>query len=136
MNEQTIIGHVGAVNTYQKCVKFSVVTMETYKDKSGESQVVTEWHKCTAFNIFFYKARVLGPGDRVMVRGRPKTSKYIDKKDGIEKYSHEILVAAPWCLLERIYKKNPKKSEKVSDGEQVDPEETEVTTEYTEGDPF
>ena len=68
----------------------AIATTETYKDKSGEKQEHTEWHRVS----FFAKtAEVCGQylkkGSQIYIEGSLRTRKYTDK-DGVEKYATEI----------------------------------------------
>ena len=68
----------------------AIATTENYKDKSGEKQEHTEWHRVS----FFAKtAEVCGQylkkGSQIYVEGSLRTRKYTDK-DGVEKYATEI----------------------------------------------
>src|SRR5512134_2028556 len=69
----------------------SIATSEQWKDKSGEKQEKTEWHRVV---LFGRQAEVAGEylkkGRSVYIEGRLQTRKYTDK-DGVEKYSTEIV---------------------------------------------
>ncbi len=77
----------------------SIATSRQWKDKtSGERQEETEWHRVTFFERMAEIAgEYLKKGRSVYVEGRLKTRKYTDK-DGVEKYSTEI-VATDMQLL-------------------------------------
>ena len=63
----------------------------TWKDKSGEKQEKTEWHRVV---LFGRQAEIAGEylkkGRSVYIEGRLQTRKYTDK-DGVEKYATEIV---------------------------------------------
>jgi single-strand DNA-binding protein len=69
----------------------NIATSEQWKDKSGEKQERTEWHRVV---LFGRQAEVAGEylkkGRSVYIEGRLQTRKYTDK-DGVEKYSTEIV---------------------------------------------
>jgi single-strand DNA-binding protein len=69
----------------------NIATSEQWKDKSGEKQERTEWHRVV---LFGRQAEVAGEylkkGRAVYIEGRLQTRKYTDK-DGVEKYSTEIV---------------------------------------------
>jgi single-strand DNA-binding protein len=77
----------------------SIATSRQWKDKtSGERQEETEWHRVTFFDRMAEIAgEYLKKGRPVYVEGRLKTRKYTDK-DGVEKFSTEI-VATDMQLL-------------------------------------
>jgi single-strand DNA-binding protein len=77
----------------------SIATSRQWKDKtSGEKQEETEWHRVTFFDRMAEIAgEYLKKGRPVYVEGRLRTRKYTDK-DGVEKYTTEI-VATDMQLL-------------------------------------
>ena len=73
-------------------VNFSIATDETWKDKQGEKQQKTEWHRCVAWSKL---AEIIGnyckKGQLVLVTGRLETRKWTDR-DNVTRYSTEIVV--------------------------------------------
>ena len=69
----------------------NIATSEQWKDKNGEKQEKTEWHRVV---LFGRQAEIAGEylkkGRSVYIEGRLQTRKYTDK-DGVEKYSTEIV---------------------------------------------
>src|SRR5258706_4575625 len=69
----------------------NIATSEQWKDKSGEKQERTEWHRVV---LFGRQAEIAGEylkkGRSVYIEGRLQTRKYTDK-DGVAKYSTEIV---------------------------------------------
>ena len=69
----------------------NIATTDVWKDKSGEKQEKTEWHRVV---LFGRQAEVAGEylkkGRPVYIEGRLQTRKYTDK-DGVEKYATEIV---------------------------------------------
>ncbi len=69
----------------------SVATSESWKDKNGEQQERTEWHRVKAFGRL---AEIMGDylkkGRQVYIEGSLRTEKYTDK-NGVEKYSTDII---------------------------------------------
>lgn len=69
----------------------NIATSEQWKDKNGEKQERTEWHRVV---LFGRQAEIAGEylkkGRSVYIEGRLQTRKYTDK-DGVEKYSTEIV---------------------------------------------
>ena len=68
-----------------------IATTETWKDKAGEKQEKTEWHRIV---IFGKTAEVAGQylrkGSQVYIEGRLQTRKWTDK-EGQERYTTEIV---------------------------------------------
>ena len=69
----------------------NIATNEQWKDKNGEKQERTEWHRVV---LFGRQAEVAGEylkkGRSVYIEGRLQTRKYTDK-DGVEKYATDII---------------------------------------------
>lgn len=69
----------------------SIATTETWKDKNGEKQEKTEWHRVVFFSkLAEIAGEYLKKGSQVYVEGRLQTRKWQDK-DGQDKYSTEIV---------------------------------------------
>ncbi len=80
--------------------RFSIATNESYKDKSGEWQTITEWHNVVVWRNLAERAeRQLKKGNMVYVEGKLSTRKWQDQ-NGIDKYTTEV-VANTFRLLER-----------------------------------
>ena len=69
----------------------SIATTDTWKDKNGEKQEKTEWHRVAFFGkLAEIAGEYLRKGSQVYVEGRLQTRKWQDK-DGQDKYSTEII---------------------------------------------
>ena len=68
-----------------------IATTDTWKDKAGEKQEKTEWHTVV---LFGRQAEIAGEylkkGRPVYIEGRLQTRKWTDK-EGVEKYSTEVV---------------------------------------------
>ena len=98
LNKVIIIGRLGKepdVKTLASgslVANFSVATTEKWKDKSGEQNEKTEWHKCSAFGkTAEICERYLKKGSLVYVEGRLQTRSWEDDS-GETKYITEIKV--------------------------------------------
>jgi single-strand DNA-binding protein len=70
---------------------FSIATTDQWKDKSGEKQEKTEWHRISTFQrLAEIAGEYLKKGSQVYIEGRLQTRKWTDK-DGVEKYTTEII---------------------------------------------
>ena len=70
---------------------FSIATTDKWKDKSGEQQERTEWHRIATFNkLAEICGEYLKKGSQVYIEGRLQTRKWQDK-DGQERYTTEIV---------------------------------------------
>lgn len=69
----------------------SVATSESWKDKSGEKQERTEWHRISMFGkLAEIAGQYLAKGASVYLEGKLQTRKWTDK-DGVDKYTTEII---------------------------------------------
>lgn len=97
INKAIIIGNLGAdpelryTQSGQAVGNFRIATNEKWKDKDGDMQERTEWHRIvvwgkTAENCEKYLAK----GRQVYVEGRLQTNEWEDK-DGNKRYTTEIV---------------------------------------------
>lgn len=69
----------------------SVATNESWKDKNGEKQERTEWHRVKFFGrLAEIAGEYLKKGGQVYIEGSLRTEKYTDKQ-GVERYSTDII---------------------------------------------
>ncbi len=97
VNKVIIMGHLGRdpemryMQDGKAIANLSIATSEKYKDKNGEVQEKTEWHRIV---LFGRSAEVAGEylhkGSMAYIEGRLQTRKWTDK-DGQERYTTEIL---------------------------------------------
>lgn len=97
INKVILVGRVGNDPDVRhlsssKVANFSLATSETWKDKSsGEKQERTEWHRVCFFGALVdVIQKYVGKGDMLYVEGRLQTRKWADK-EGIERYTTEIV---------------------------------------------
>ena len=98
VNKVILIGHLGKdpevryTTGGDAVANINLATTEKWKDKSGEQQEKTEWHRLT---LFGRQAEVAGEylkkGSLAYFEGRLQTRKYTDK-EGVEKYVTETVV--------------------------------------------
>ncbi len=70
----------------------SLATSESWKDKSGEQQERTEWHRIVFFNrLAEIAGEYLKRGSKVYVEGALRTRKWQDKESGQDRYTTEIV---------------------------------------------
>lgn len=67
-------GRVVRSESDDKKTKFTVATNESYKDKSGATKEITDYHNC-----IIWKPINLEKGQKISVEGKLKTTKYNDK---------------------------------------------------------
>ncbi len=69
----------------------TLATTESWKDKSGEKQEKTEWHRVAFFGkLAEIAGEYLKKGSQVYVEGRIQTRKWQDK-EGQDRYTTEIV---------------------------------------------
>lgn len=73
--------------------RLNVATKETWKDRDGNRQERTEWHRVTVFGNRGHACREhLRKGAPVYVEGRIETRKY-QAEDGSTRYSTEVIAS-------------------------------------------
>lgn len=97
VNKAIILGHLGDDPKIKflpdggAVTNLSIATSESWKDKNGEKQTKTEWHKIVLYNkLAEIAAEYLRKGSKAYVEGSIKTRKWKDKND-VEKYMTEIV---------------------------------------------
>ena len=98
VNRVILIGNLGQDPTTRympngdAVTNITVATTDTWKDKNGEKQEKTEWHRCTLYRkIGEIAGQYLKKGSQVYLEGRLETRKWTDKQ-GIERYSTDVIV--------------------------------------------
>jgi single-strand DNA-binding protein len=97
VNKVILVGRLGRdpetryTGSGQAVANFSLATDETYKDKSGERQKRTEWHKIVVWGKQAEIAQqYLKKGSLVFVEGRIQSREWQDK-EGQKRTSFEIV---------------------------------------------
>lgn len=101
LNKTILIGFVGkepeirATTDGKEIASFSLATSESWKDKNGQRQENTEWHRIVVFNPGLVKLvkGYIHKGSSLYVEGQIKSRKYKDK-DGVERQVNEIVLQA------------------------------------------
>lgn len=96
VNKVILIGHLGRdpetryLSNGDAMVNLSLATSEQWKDKHGEKQEKTEWHRIVLFGKTAEIAgEYLRKGSQIYIEGRLQTRKW--EKDGVERYVTEIV---------------------------------------------
>jgi len=97
VNLVVLLGRVGrdpetrTTNNGNTIATFSLATSERYKDRNGEQQEETQWHRCTAFGkLAEIVSQYVVKGQELHITGKIKYGKYTGQ-DGIEKYTTDII---------------------------------------------
>jgi single-strand DNA-binding protein len=99
VNKVILVGNLGAdpdarsLNNGGEVVNLSVATSETWKDRDGNRQERTEWHRVVIFNENLGRVAksYLKKGSKVYLEGQIQTRKWQDQS-GNDKYSTEIVL--------------------------------------------
>ena len=107
VNKVILIGNLGRdpetrfMPSGDAICNISIATTDTWKDKNGEKQEKTEWHRVAFFGkLAEIAGEYLKKGSQVYVEGRLQTRKWQDK-DGADKYTTEIVANAMQMLGSR-----------------------------------
>jgi len=97
VNKVILIGNLGNdpetsyMQSGSAVTKLSVATSESWKDKDGNQQERTEWHRVVFFNRLAEVAgEYLSKGSKIYVEGQLRTNKWQDK-DGNDRYTTEVI---------------------------------------------
>ena len=97
VNKVILVGNLGRdpemryLPSGEAVANLAIATSRKYKDKTGQMVEETEWHRVTFFGkLAEIAGQYLKKGRSVYVEGRIKTDKYTGK-DGVEKYSTQII---------------------------------------------
>ncbi len=97
VNKVILIGNLGQdpdtryMSNGEAVTNISLATTDTWKDKNGEKQEKTEWHRVTFYRkLAEIAGEYLKKGRPVYVEGRLETRKWTDK-NGMERYTTEVI---------------------------------------------
>ena len=99
VNKVILVGNLGddpesrSMNNGGEVVNLRVATSESWKDRDGNRQERTEWHRVVIFNENLGKVAksYLKKGSKVYLEGQIQTRKWTDNS-GQDKYSTEIVL--------------------------------------------
>ena len=105
VNRVTLLGHVGRDPEFHssaagdRAARFSLATTERWKDRAGEPQERTEWHRIIVFGgQVGVVERLIRKGSAVLVEGRLTVREYTDKQD-MPRQATEIIVSGPQGMV-------------------------------------
>ena len=97
VNKVILVGNLGRdpevryMPSGDAMVNLSIATAENWKDKNGDRQEKTEWHRVVMFGrLAEIAGEYLKKGSQAYIEGRLQTRKWTDK-EGQEKYTTEIV---------------------------------------------
>ncbi len=103
VNKVILVGHLGAdpevrhINSGTAVCNLSIATSESWKDKQGNKQERTEWHRCVVWGkLAEICGQYLRKGGQVYVEGKLEKQKW--EKDGETRYTTQVRVE-DMCML-------------------------------------
>lgn len=122
VNKVILIGNLGKdpemryMPNGEAVTNITLATTDTWKDKSGEKQEKTEWHRVTFYRkLAEIAGEYLKKGRPVYVEGRLETRKWTDKA-GTDRYTTQII-----CNDMKMLGTKPHSDESESQQEQPSP---------------
>jgi len=99
VNKVILVGNLGddpearSLNNGGEVVNLRVATSENWKDREGNRQERTEWHRVVIFNENLGKVakQYLRKGSKVYLEGQIQTRKWTDQS-GQDRYSTEVVL--------------------------------------------
>lgn len=108
VNKAILVGRLGRdpetryTSGGQAVANFTLATDETFKDRSGERQKRTEWHRIVLWGkLAEITQQYLKKGMLVYIEGRIQTRQWEDKRDGQKKQTTEIVANVMRMLTSR-----------------------------------
>jgi len=126
VNKVILVGNVGKdpevrhTQDGKPIVNLSIATSESWRDRnSGERKEKTEWHRVVIFSEGLAKIaeQYVRKGSSIYVEGQLQTRKWTDK-DGVDKYSTEVVLQGFNATLTLLGGKQDGTSERPASTEQ------------------
>lgn len=111
VNKVIILGNVGQDPEIREgnftVAALSIATTRKWRDKAGETQSETEWHRVSAFGrLAEIISQYVRKGDPIYIEGRLRTRKYEDKQ-GVERWVTEIIAEQLQLLRQKDSDEKP-----------------------------
>ena len=128
LNKVMLIGRLGqdpevrSTQDGRSLCTFSLATSENWNDKNtGEKREKTEWHRVVVFNegLVNIIQQYVKKGSNVFIEGQLQTRKWEDK-DGIEKYTTEVVLQGFNSTFKMLDTKNSGSSENFSQDNSIE----------------
>lgn len=99
VNKVILVGNLGAdpeirsMQSGDRVANLSIATSERWKDRNGERQEKTEWHRVSIFTqpLVNLAENYLKKGSKVYIEGQLQTRKWQDQ-NGQDKYTTEVVL--------------------------------------------
>ena len=99
LNKVILVGNLGrdpeirSMQNGDKVANLNIATSENWKDRDGNRQTKTEWHRVVIFGkIAEVCERYLKKGSKVLIEGKLVTRKWVDQNNN-DKYTTEVVVS-------------------------------------------
>ena len=128
LNKVMLIGRLGqdpevrSTQDGRSLCTFSLATSENWNDKNtGEKREKTEWHRVVVFNegLVNIIQQYVKKGSNVFIEGQLQTRKWEDK-DGIEKYTTEVVLQGFNSTFKMLDSKNSGSSDNFSQDNSIE----------------
>ena len=128
LNKVMLIGRLGqdpevrSTQDGRSLCTFSLATSENWNDNNtGEKREKTEWHRVVVFNegLVNIIQQYVKKGSNVFIEGQLQTRKWEDK-DGIEKYTTEVVLQGFNSTFKMLDTKNSGSSENFSQDNSIE----------------
>jgi len=136
VNKVILIGNLGAepqsrqLNDGKTVTNLSVATSETWKDKDGQKQTRSEWHRVSIFGKGAeIAAKYLKSGSKVFIEGKLQTRSW-EGQDGQKQKTTEVIITEYSGHFEMLDSANQ------GSDNSVDPTTNTEPNEYLEDLPF
>ena len=142
INNVILVGRLGAdpdsrtmPSSETVVTNLSVATSENWTTRDGEKKEKTEWHRVVFFDRVAEIARdYLKKGSLIYIEGKLQSRKFEDK-DGIEKWTTEVIVRFP-AQLQMLGKKDDFESNHSSSDSHSDTDTFNQDDEFDDDIPF
>lgn len=111
VNKVIILGNVGQDPEIREgnfmVAALSIATSRKWRDKAGETQSETEWHRVSASGrLAEIISQYVRKGDPIYIEGRLRTRKYEDKQ-GVERWVTEVIAEQLQLLRQKDSDEKP-----------------------------
>lgn len=127
VNKVILIGNVGNDPTIRvtpagdTVANFSIATTDVWKDKNGQKQEKTEWHRLVAYRKLAEIIKdYVKTGSSIYIEGRLVTNKYTDK-NGIDRETVNINIEELRMLSKKDENKKPAQQTPQNNNSEFDP---------------
>lgn len=121
MNQAMLVGNLGSNGDLRFCqdgtpvMNLNLATSEYFKDKSGERQQRTQWHRVSIFGRVAEALKDhLTKGRQVLIQGMIENRRWTDS-DGIERFSTNVVVRPGRGVVQLLNRPRSESAEQVTE---------------------